>query len=76
MISPGRSAIDQNDPEIGAPPRDHQAGHATATAQIDHGAGDAPEGGDERLAVIDDPGHRGGAEHAEALGICQRLDER
>ena len=74
MIGARRPAIDQDDPQIGAPPGDHQAGHAAATAEIDDRAGDAAEGGDERLAVLDDPGDRGGAEHAEALRVRQRLD--
>ena len=76
MVSACRAAIDEDKPQIGSSPGDHQARNPTSTAQIDHYAGDVTEGLDERLAVIDHVGHRRGAEHAETLGGGEGPDQR
>ena len=51
MVGPGRPTIDEHQLQVRTAPGDHQPGHAAAGAEVDDGAGDPDQRGDERIAV-------------------------
>jgi len=74
-VGPFSSPVNQSGHDFWASGSDHQAGVASPGPKVNHGSGSFGEGGNKGQRMVNHLIQRSIPQHADALGIAQRIQQ-